>query len=63
MAEELASFFVDLFGGLSSFKFGKELIIFNEDDKKVYREKFNLKHDDIIFVNVEGEMKYGREVG
>ena len=28
MAEELASFFVELFGGLSSFKFGKELIIF-----------------------------------
>ena len=28
MAEQLASFMVDLFGGLSSFKFGKELIIF-----------------------------------
>lgn len=28
MAEELASFMVELFGGLSSFKFGKELIIF-----------------------------------
>ena len=28
MAEELAAFFVELFGGLSSFKFGKELIIF-----------------------------------
>ena len=28
MAEELASFFVELFGGLASFKFGKELIIF-----------------------------------
>ena len=28
MAEELATFFVELFGGLSSFKFGKELIIF-----------------------------------
>ena len=28
MAEELASFFVELFGGLSNFKFGKELIIF-----------------------------------
>lgn len=28
MAEELASFFVDLFGGLGNFKFGKELIIF-----------------------------------
>lgn len=28
MAEELAGFFVELFGGLTSFKFGKELIIF-----------------------------------
>ena len=28
MAEELATFFVDLFGGLSCFRFGKELIIF-----------------------------------
>lgn len=28
MAEQLASFFVDLFGGLTSFKFGKELIVF-----------------------------------
>lgn len=28
MAETLATFFVDLFGGLTSFKFGKELIIF-----------------------------------
>lgn len=28
MAEELAGFMVDLFGGLSTFKFGKELIIF-----------------------------------
>ena len=28
MAEELAGFMVELFGGLSSFKFGKEIIIF-----------------------------------
>lgn len=28
MAEQLAEFMVELFGGLSSFKFGKELIIF-----------------------------------
>lgn len=28
MAEELAGFFVELFGGLTTFKFGKELIIF-----------------------------------
>ena len=28
MAEELASFFIELFGGLGSLKFGKELIIF-----------------------------------
>ena len=28
MAEELASFFVELFGGLAGLKFGKELIIF-----------------------------------
>ena len=28
MAEELASFFVELFGGLTSLKYGKELIIF-----------------------------------
>ena len=28
MAEQLTSFFVDLFGGLTSFKFGKELIVF-----------------------------------
>ena len=28
MAEELTSFFVEMFGGLSSFKFGEELIIF-----------------------------------
>ena len=28
MSEQLATFFVELFGGLSSFKFGKELIIF-----------------------------------
>ena len=28
MAEELATFFVELFGGLSNLKFGKELIIF-----------------------------------
>ena len=28
MAEQLAEFMVELFGGLTSFKFGKELIIF-----------------------------------